>query len=130
MLFSLRYAVTILATCERALSCWRMVLGWRCILCLVKSSVKLSPSLQFKCECECAFKLQNHTFCCQTSAVSVIYKLQKHNTRLFTQTVSQPRHREHCGFLHFIQKVLNFILLEMMFYPTIMDFKIFGPKVW
>ena len=87
--------------------------------------------VQSKCECECAYKLKNHTFCRQTSAVSVIYKLQKpHNTRLFTQTVSQPRHREHCGFLHFIQKVLNFILLELMFYLTIMDFTIFRIKVW
>ena len=84
--------------------------------------------VQFKCECECAYKLKNHTFCSQTHAVSVIFKLEKHNTRLFTQTVSQPRHLEYCGFLHCIRKVLNFILLEVMFYLTIMDFKIFESK--
>ena len=66
----------------------------------------------------------------KSNAVSVIFKLEKHNTRLFTQTVSQPRHREYCVFLRFIQKVLNFILLEVMFYLTIMDFTIFRIKVW
>ena len=67
---------------------------------------------------------------CQTNAVSVFSQVEKQNMRLFTQTVSQPRNREYCVFLHFVQKVLNFILLAMMFCLTIMDFKIFWVKVW
>ena len=67
---------------------------------------------------------------CRTHTVSVFCKVENQNMRLFTQTVSQPRNREYCVFLHFVQKVLNFILLAMMFYLTIMDFKIFWIKVW
>ena len=79
-----------------------------------------------------ASKSTNSCWClsypCSTGkhTLSVLFSnSKKHNLRLFTQTVSQPRHREHCVFLHFIQKVLNFILLEVMLYLTIMDFKIF-----
>ena len=82
--------------------------------------------------CRSAWKLETTLFgfFCQTNAVSVFSQVEKQNMRLFTQTVSQPRNREYCVFLHFVQKVLNFILLAMMFCLTIMDFKIFWVKVW
>ena len=47
-----------------------------------------------------------------------------------TQAVSQPNNLDYSECGHFVQKVRQFIVLEMFLYLTIMDFEIFRIKVW